>query len=680
MLLLLLGLGGLALDYIGLPGFSCSTDGVIFEEGHGLSYEEGCRIYNQAGEALKENRPKEAFRLYGQIKDSYKRLRPLILIHQADACAQQGNESCTQEILQSVMKSDFDEPFHLLAEYQLGQSYIRSRQNSQAKAAFEAILQQAPESNLTLGSHYYLGEIAKGESDAEKAASHWRSYLRGSIDGTFSLASAKGLKGLSMVKTVGDYRLIGLALFHQQQWKEAISYLSRGEFGPVWLELGLSSVRAGNTTLGTRNLERGLHMTGPSERAEEAIKALMSLYPSAEGKKAKLLQILKANPKTGGDFILWQLRQLSGGEEANRYGRQLLERYPKSNWAPETSWELMWPLFQSGRTTDFLQQAEKHMALYPTSISAPRVMYWQAKAQLKQDKGADARKTLQSLDERYPYQYYAFRARQVLGNDPNPWRTQPSISYPKASKDIEPGALARYVQNEKLIPSVAELVRIGNADDLLLLAQLEPKGKLSEPLMSFVYRQQKSYNQSIRIIRDFLDGHRKAGRPLQDDNLYRLLYPLVYSDDIKRYATINSLDPFLVQAVARQESYFNPFAVSRSNAMGLMQLLPSTAEGVAKWENLSGFQTTTLLNPSVNIRLGTRYLRYLHEKFGGNSLQAVGGYNGGPGAMERWSRAIPYVKTDPDLFIESIPYRESRNYIKEVFSHYWNYLSLYQNS
>jgi soluble lytic murein transglycosylase len=135
----------------------------------------------------------------------------------------------------------------------------------------------------------------------------------------------------------------------------------------------------------------------------------------------------------------------------------------------------------------------------------------------------------------------------------------------------------------------------------------------------------------------------------------------------------------LVQAVARQESYFNPMAVSSSNAMGLMQLLPSTAQGVAQWEKMSGFSTATLFNPDVNVKLGSRYLRYLHQKFNGNSMPAVGGYNGGPGAIERWIKASPHFNADADLFIESIPYTESRNYIKEVFSHYWNYRSLYQS-
>jgi soluble lytic murein transglycosylase len=77
------------------------------------------------------------------------------------------------------------------------------------------------------------------------------------------------------------------------------------------------------------------------------------------------------------------------------------------------------------------------------------------------------------------------------------------------------------------------------------------------------------------------------------------------------------------------------------------------------------------------VQLGTRYLRYLHERFNGNSMLAVGSYNGGPGAMSRWVNGSPLLAKDPDLFVESIPYAQTRDYIKEVFSHYWNYKQLY---
>lgn len=108
-----------------------------------------------------------------------------------------------------------------------------------------------------------------------------------------------------------------------------------------------------------------------------------------------------------------------------------------------------------------------------------------------------------------------------------------------------------------------------------------------------------------------------------------------------------------------------------------MQLLPSTAEEVAGWERLRGFRVNDLFVPEINIRLGSRYLRYLHDLFGRSSLAAVGGYHGGPGSMRDCIHKSPHFTDDPDMFIETAPRERTRRYIRKVFGSYWNYLRLY---
>jgi soluble lytic murein transglycosylase len=188
------------------------------------------------------------------------------------------------------------------------------------------------------------------------------------------------------------------------------------------------------------------------------------------------------------------------------------------------------------------------------------------------------------------------------------------------------------------------------------------------------------------VIRDALEARAKTeflatnGRPIKStgtrDEL-KLLYPVYFPENIRSASKRVGLDPFLIQALMREESYFNEFAISTSNARGLMQLLPSTAQDVAHWENLPGFQVSDLFLPEVNIRLGSRYLGYLHETFHYNSMPAVGAYNGGPGAMKRWQQASSLAQSDPDMFVERIPYEQSRDYIKKVFGSWWNYHRLY---
>ncbi len=677
--LLLLGVAGIASERFNLLGFTSSGNMLSSLPVLGMDAGEARDNYRQAGTALAQGRADEALALYEKMNGKYPALQPMVLFHQAEAHIKLGSEGKAQDILKKMAETYKDTPFEALALYEKGKSHVRASQPEDAKAAMEAIAGMAPKTNLTLGSHYYLGEIARAQGDNASAAQHWRQYLEGIADGTFSSTAAKGLLELPGPKTGKDHEVIGLALYHAGQNKEAIPHLMKGAFNTVWVELGKAQIRSGQSPAGLKVLEKGLHMTTPEDRYQAGIDAILSTYPSTGAKKAKLQQLLNTNPKSGGDYLLWQLQKMSDGGERLAYGQQLLTKYPKSNWAPETSWEAMWPVYKSGNNAQFLAKADSHLKLYPYSKSAPKVMFWKAKLFSAQGKRDIANSLYQKLADTYPGQYYAFRAKQILANNRSPWATSPGTQYPPAPEQqaVSAAGIAQYSGNDTLEDTMAELIASNSANDVDMLLQTVYSQKPPAPLLGWVHQQKQSYPQSLRVIRDYLDEYRKKGNIIQDANLLKMLYPLPYSDDIQASATRNNLDPFLVQALMRQESYFNPMAVSSSQAMGLMQLLPSTAKGVAEWEKLQGFDTPALFNPKTNIQLGTRYMRYLHDTFNGNSMQAVGGYNGGPGAMGRWSKTLPGLQTDPDLFVESIPYAQSRDYIKEVFSHYWNYKQLY---
>lgn len=132
------------------------------------------------------------------------------------------------------------------------------------------------------------------------------------------------------------------------------------------------------------------------------------------------------------------------------------------------------------------------------------------------------------------------------------------------------------------------------------------------------------------------------------------------------------VDPFLLVALAHQESGLNPKAVSPSGAVGLMQLMPSTAQYVARRESIPLSGPSDLMNPVTNLRLGQAYISYLMEQssIGGNLVFVTAAYNAGPGNFERWQRRLSTIK-DPLLYIESLPSRETRYYVKQVLTNYW---------
>ncbi|MBK8175134.1 MAG: lytic transglycosylase domain-containing protein [Rhodospirillales bacterium] len=135
-----------------------------------------------------------------------------------------------------------------------------------------------------------------------------------------------------------------------------------------------------------------------------------------------------------------------------------------------------------------------------------------------------------------------------------------------------------------------------------------------------------------------------------------------------------STDRALIYALMRQESSFNPRAVSRAGARGLMQLMPATARFVARSTGLSATKPRELSSPEVNLMLGQRYLELLlaDENVGNDLFRLAAAWNGGPGNLERWQRE-PQAFSDPLLFIESIPYAETRGFIEHVLANLWIY-------
>lgn len=147
---------------------------------------------------------------------------------------------------------------------------------------------------------------------------------------------------------------------------------------------------------------------------------------------------------------------------------------------------------------------------------------------------------------------------------------------------------------------------------------------------------------------------------------FDLTYPLAFEPQVKKAQELTGISPAWINAVMRQESLFNPEAVSSANAYGLMQLLLPTARSVARRWKLPTPTQDALFQPLANLQLGAAYLSELREKSGGNLLLALGSYNAGPGAVARW---LPDRPMDADIWIENVPYNETRSYIQKILWH-----------
>jgi len=162
---------------------------------------------------------------------------------------------------------------------------------------------------------------------------------------------------------------------------------------------------------------------------------------------------------------------------------------------------------------------------------------------------------------------------------------------------------------------------------------------------------------------------------LQIPILEKVIYPYPHRTIIEKYSAQYGVDPLLVVAVIREESKFLPQSESRKGAKGLMQLMPTTAQSIAKSIGDKTYSDDDLLNPEKNIQYGTWYLASLEKEFSQNTTLVIAAYNGGRGHVQEWIKA---GQIDPSNLIQgNIPFKETRDYVTRVLNSYQKYITLY---
>ena len=172
----------------------------------------------------------------------------------------------------------------------------------------------------------------------------------------------------------------------------------------------------------------------------------------------------------------------------------------------------------------------------------------------------------------------------------------------------------------------------------------------------------------------------RTGKPILSGDLpasvARLLYPVDHLDQVLQWSGEYGLDPWFVFAVMREESWFDPEAVSWAGAHGLLQIMPSTGRDLARRVGLSSFDRADLLRPEINIRLGTFYLSELLDDLDMEPALALSAYNAGKGNALRWRKSVD-GDFDVDRYVAGITYRETYGYVQRVTRTWAIYRRLY---
>jgi len=359
--------------------------------------------------------------------------------------------------------------------------------------------------------------------------------------------------------------------------------------------------------------------------------------------------------------------------------RELQQRFPQVGRASYAHWKVAWLSLRQGRNAEAKAGFEQQIGLYPTSAEVPAALYWRARLAEEDNDTAMACAYYQKLSERFRNFYYGELARRRLretkaDGDPPHYALLDRVPAIEAGTNIaasEPPTdnlryqKARLLENGALVDfAVREMQAAGNED----------KGNWVAAETARLYQDAGRFDGAIQVFKRAVPNYFAVDLPTLPRSYWEALFPKAYWTDLKAFSTQNALDPYLVASLIRQESEFNPGAVSRANAVGLMQLLPKVGSGVAKQEKLKHFAATQLFTPEVNLRLGTRYFREMVDKYGSFEY-ALAAYNAGSNRVDDWLGQGKY--RDPQEFVESIPFTETREYVQAILRNANVYRQLY---
>jgi soluble lytic murein transglycosylase len=345
-------------------------------------------------------------------------------------------------------------------------------------------------------------------------------------------------------------------------------------------------------------------------------------------------------------------------------------------------WKLAWAQYQK----DPLPAEplfREHLKRYLDSDRTSSAFYFLGRiAELKSEFGV-ARAYYEEINSHYPNYYYAMLARERLHS--------PGIASATRSAETAQFITAlslppRPTENFQSSPLTkqrierAHLLADAGLDDMSEMElRYGAKADGQPQIMAFelaeLSERRQSPDQGIRFIKHYAPDYLSLSLDTAPDKFWRLAFPLPYRKQLEDFCRPLALDPFIVAALIRQESEFNPKAVSRSNARGLTQVMPSTGRELSRKLRIPRYQTSMLFSPDTNLNIGTFYLKALSDQLDGKWEATLASYNAGKSRVLGWLGSGTYH--EPAEFVESIPFNETRIYVQSVLRNAEVYRRLY---
>lgn len=460
-----------------------------------------------------------------------------------------------------------------------------------------------------------------------------------------------------------------------------------------YTKAGVAYAKAPRTPLNLYRTGRGLQLSDQQVKAIAAYQQLAQSFPTAKETGTALMHlakmsqtqaaltyldaVIKGFPQQGGEALVEKaqiLDTLQSKKSAAQTRQLLLTKYGDSDAAAEYRWLKAQEQAAAKDYRGAWHWAQPIPTHNTTSILAPRAGFWVGKWATRLGRQGDAKAAFEYVLSQYPQSYYAWRSAAMLGLD---------VGNFDSVRQLNPEVVA---PTRSLLPAgsqtLKELYLLGQDTDAATLWQAQFKNtnqptvaeQFTDGLMDLTKGENLEGISQISKLEDRETPQEQAQYQALSQQLtyWQARYPFPFLEQIETWSQQRRLNPLLVTALIRQESHFESQIRSVAGAIGLMQVMPGTAKWIAEQINLKQYNAE---DPNDNIKLGTWFLDYTHREYDNNSLLAIASYNAGPSNVSKWRNELGI--SDPDEFVEAIPFDETRGYVRQVFGNYWNYLRLY---
>lgn len=329
-------------------------------------------------------------------------------------------------------------------------------------------------------------------------------------------------------------------------------------------------------------------------------------------------------------------------------------------------WRLGWGAFRAQREREAIGHFERLLAKETDTIGRLRTRYWRARALERSGDEAAARAEFTVLANDFPFSYYGWRARDRIRDHDEPsagLRPDPGTTRLEADDLARPKILLAAGLRKLAIEEMRRTSRRARGlADRLAMAQL--------------FSEAEEYHDALRVVVDAYTEDLARGPVPHLEELWWYAWPWAFQELVAASTSdSNSVEPALVYAIMREESGYRPQILSTSGARGLLQIMVPTGDRLANRMGEAHYQPDDLFEPATNIKLGAYYLTELLGRFEGRLSASIASYNAGPNAVEGWLEQ-PSASED-DVWVESIPYDQTRGYVKRVLRSYHAYRVLY---